>query len=1272
MKNLIPLLILENFQKKELQGTLSAVTMFIDITGFTAMTQSLMKNDKEGAEILTEIINRIFTPSIYKIYQNNGFVSTFAGDAFTSIFPIDRNSPDNAVFSAIEIQNIFKEIGKQNTKFGTYNLKVKIGLSIGKVEWRIVTSNEKNSYFFRGEVIDNAAHCESRCKAGEIIIDSSLKKATGFSVLKKSDIFFLVRPFSKKIHTQIKKQPETGYDLNPFIPKSILTLSSRGEFRSVISCFISFKEKGEFHKGLAEIISLAEDYGGYFNKIDFGDKGGVVLVLFGAPITKEQMEIRACSFALSVMEIENFICRIGLSYGVAFAGFVGSKKREEYTSLGMSVNLASRFMMKARWKEIFIDSFIFEKVKENFDVSFINNIKLKGFPEKISAYKLLKKLELTKSTSFEGNLFGREIEMEKILKHIRKIKKSKFGGIIYNEGVAGIGKSRLIHEIKQSFPSTEYHWIYMPCDAILRKSFNPVKSFLSNFFIQSEQNTPETNRLNFEEKIKMLSFLTQDEKINKELGRTKSFLGALISLFWEDSLFSQLNPKSRYLNTLYALTNLVKLLSLKKSVIIEFEDANWIDNDTLSFMEVLTQNIENFPIIIIASCRFNDDESSFSFNLQDVKESRITLRPLDKNPTKLLIEERLKKDTLIFQEIPDITFNMIWEKSQGNPFFIEQIIFYLKEKNILADDLSITGKDFEIPANINSIIVARIDKLNPELKDFTKTASVLGNNFTKKILSSMLKNVEIDKYIKDGEKENIWFSENKINHVFKNVFIRESIYELILKKDLRHFHKLAAKSIENIYKSGIENYYADLAYNYDKAEIFKNAIYYLEKAGDHEKNLYHNLVAIEYYERLISIINSQKDKNDKLKFKIILNKIELLLLIGDTELAKVELEKLNPESIKEIEQRDRYFYLSARRFMVMENFIELKKYIRQIINELETDYYKYYVEIYLLEALRYLNEVEEFEQKAFKLLDILKASNERFFESRLTNTMGIFYLNKAQYHKSKKFFKRNYEIVKDGKDKNLIQAALHSIGIVELRLGNRKVAMKYYQDAVKIAREIGSKYAESKILSDIANVHATEGDVQKAIECYEKGLDLARNIGNKVQEELILYNLGDAYYRLEKFTQALDYLYRSKNMCEKIQDLVGITFANDIIGDILFRMNKLKKAKKIYIDNLKLQKRLNDIEGIAHTYGNLGNCAKAAKQFNEAEKYYSEQQKTLAEVGDKEGEGKAFFNWAMLEIERKNPADATQKLKKALALFKACSFQIGINLAKEQMELLKK
>ena len=149
MINLIPQYIVKNNKEKRLEGHLEAVTMFIDISGFTTMTQSLMKNGDEGAEILTEIINRIFTPSIDIIYQNKGFISTFAGDAFTSIFPNDRVDVDSAIYAAVEIQKIFQQIGIQKTRFGIFELQIKIGLSLGEVEWKIIQTADMNSYYFK-------------------------------------------------------------------------------------------------------------------------------------------------------------------------------------------------------------------------------------------------------------------------------------------------------------------------------------------------------------------------------------------------------------------------------------------------------------------------------------------------------------------------------------------------------------------------------------------------------------------------------------------------------------------------------------------------------------------------------------------------------------------------------------------------------------------------------------------------------------------------------------------------------------------------------------------------------------------------------------------------------------------------------------------------------------------------------------------------------------------------------------------------------------------
>jgi len=1270
MINLIPQYIVKNHKEKRLEGHLEAVTMFIDISGFTTMTQSLMKNGDEGAEILTEIINRIFTPSIDIIYQNKGFISTFAGDAFTSIFPNDRVDVDSAIYAAVEIQKIFQQIGIQKTRFGIFELQIKIGLSLGEVEWKIIQTADMNSYYFRGKTIYRATKCEHLCSVGEIIIDNTLKKLSKGKFSEKSIGYYIVNSVPANLVIETQKIKLTQKELQPFIPDSILYLKSKGEFRSVISCFLSFQQKENFHLHLSRIIQLSNEYGGYFNKIDFSDKGGVILILFGAPISKEQMEIRACDFALEVIRTKGFYCRIGLSFGTAFTGFVGSEKRGEYTALGMAVNVAARFMMKANWTEIFLDRFIYDKIKANYHTQNLGELELKGFQFKITAFRLQKKKERSTTFVSKGKLIGRESEFEKlkkIIKPLNRTKGNKFGGVVYVEGVAGIGKSRLIKEFKMSLHRNDYNWIYMPCDAILRKSFNPVKYFLSWIFGQSEENDHESNKKNFEAKIEELLKSSKDEKLKSELVRTKSFLGALINLTWENSLYEQLDPKNKYENMLYAVTNLIKILSLEKPVIIEFEDSNFIDVDTKNLLHVLTRNVQNYPFIIISSCRYNDDHTKFSFGLNDVREARITLKSLNKEKTKELIKDKLE----IEKEIPEKTFKLIWEKSEGNPFYVEQIIFYLKEENIINNKLQITKRNIKIPTNINSVIIARIDKLNPDLKNITKKASVLGNQFTDNVLKTMTDDKHIDSFIQDGEKQNIWYSLSKANRAFQNAFIRESIYGLILKKELRNLHKSAAETFETLYNKDLKPYYADIAFNYEKAEINDKTVFYFEKAGDYAKDLYQNQAALEYYDNLLENLELQQGTIHNSILKTKLNKIELFLQQSETKMAEQELMKLKTESFPDPELKDRFHYLSAKLYTITEDYLMLKKYIGKYIADIKTRSYKNHLEIYYLDTLRFLNEVDEFEKRSRSLLKNFRNQNEHFFEGRTANILGVYHLQKANYKKALEFFQLNHKIVKKLKNKMLIRAALHNIGIVHSRLGDRQKAMKYYLDSLKIAKEIGSKSACSKLLSNIANIYSAEGKSEKAIEYYNEALDIARTIGNKMSEGLNLFNIGLAYHYLGKYEKSIKFLDQSKKICRKISDKVGITYANDTYGDNLFYLEKYEEAKKIYLENLELQKELKDAEGIAHTYGNLGNIAKSKNDFEEAENYYKLQQKTLSEIGDKEGEGKAFFNWAMIEIEREKPKMAIPKLEKALELFEACSFKMGYDLAKEQLEKIK-
>ncbi len=156
MQNFIPHFIYNQYKENNFEGEFHSITMFMDISGFTPMTEKLMNYGKEGAEVLSDILNNIFKPVVHSIYKRGGFISGFAGDALTAIFPIfHRKGAEDfsyllkPCFAALAIQKIFEKKGLQKTKFADFDLSVKVGLSGGEVHWGIVGSKQHKTYLFR-------------------------------------------------------------------------------------------------------------------------------------------------------------------------------------------------------------------------------------------------------------------------------------------------------------------------------------------------------------------------------------------------------------------------------------------------------------------------------------------------------------------------------------------------------------------------------------------------------------------------------------------------------------------------------------------------------------------------------------------------------------------------------------------------------------------------------------------------------------------------------------------------------------------------------------------------------------------------------------------------------------------------------------------------------------------------------------------------------------------------------------------------------------------
>ncbi|MEN0051826.1 MAG: adenylate/guanylate cyclase domain-containing protein, partial [Bacteroidota bacterium] len=314
MKNLIPYFIAEKLEQDEQSGRMEAYGMFVDLSGFTALTQRMTQEGVAGAEKLTIILNRIFEPLVSMVYQKGGFIPYFAGDSFTAIFPFTKSK--EAVYRLLTTAQEARGAYENEKFFGQFEIGVKVGLAHGTLEWGIV-GEERKGFYFRGEVIDRCAKAQLVAQDRQIILHSDLKQQLppeytvslveiGHYLLQENGVD---SEFVTEDHSEEKQL--TRETIEQFYPKELLQLTDVGEFRTSVSVFISF-EGLENHEQLNQFASIilekAHNFSGYFKEIDYGDKGGVIPVFFGAPVSYENNAERAIEFALSVVETlkENF------------------------------------------------------------------------------------------------------------------------------------------------------------------------------------------------------------------------------------------------------------------------------------------------------------------------------------------------------------------------------------------------------------------------------------------------------------------------------------------------------------------------------------------------------------------------------------------------------------------------------------------------------------------------------------------------------------------------------------------------------------------------------------------------------------------------------------------------------------------------------------------------------------------------------------------------------------------------------------------------------
>ena len=613
------------------------------------------------------------------------------------------------------------------------------------------------------------------------------------------------------------------------------------------------------------LIHCVYKYEGTVNEM----MGDGIMALFGAPIALEDAPQRALWSALSIhREIEKFNdqlkgirpikMRIGIHTGPVVVGTLGNDLSIEFKAVGDTVNLASRMEGLAESGTTYVTKENFRLTKNLFRFEALGKKPVKGKEKAVSVYKLLSEKgdvyrpRLGSERMIYSEMVGRDKELDKLELQVMKVINGK-GSVVNIIGEAGIGKSRLIAELKNQDIIRKVIIIEGRAISIGRNlSFHPIIDLLKEWAGIKES---DGEAIAFE---KLGSAIREiyPEKIDEVLPFVATLMGMKLSGKYAERI-KGIEGEALEKLILKNMRDLLTKASELTPLVIVMEDMHWADISSIELMELLFHLAEKQRILFINLFRPGHKETGDRL-VETVKErlpvyyTEILVQPLDEHMGEALIKNMLNIKRRYYPIVDKIA-----QRADGNPFFIEEVIHsFIDEEVVVVKD----GK-FEmteridtvvIPNTINDVVMFRIDRLEEKTRDLVKVASVIGRRFYYRILTEVAKTVEdIDNrlsYLKKIQLIRKRKRMEELEYFFNHALAQEAVYESILLQKRKELHLKVAESIEKIFCERLHEFYGMLAYHYSKGEDEDKTEDYLIKAGEEALKTSASIEALHYYQ----------------------------------------------------------------------------------------------------------------------------------------------------------------------------------------------------------------------------------------------------------------------------------------------------------------------------------------------------------------------------------------------------------------------------------------
>jgi class 3 adenylate cyclase/tetratricopeptide (TPR) repeat protein len=588
---------------------------------------------------------------------------------------------------------------------------------------------------------------------------------------------------------------------------------------------------------LEHMMEAVHRYEGTVNQV----MGDGIMALFGAPVAHEDHAVRACYAALDMQgTIRRYAeqvrrthgvtpeIRVGLNSGEVVVRAIGSDLHMDYTAVGQTTHLAARMEQLARGGTTLLTADTLRLAEGFIAAKPLGPVPIKGLEVPVEVYELtgggLLRSRLHAAAARGLTRFvGRETELEQLRQALSRAA-AGHGQIVAIVGEPGVGKSRLVWEVTHSHRT--HRWLIVQAGSVSygkATPYLPVIDLLKGYLQIEDRDDHRKVREKVTGKL-----LALDRALEPALPAFLALLGAPV----EDPQWETLDPPQRRQRTLDALKRLLLRESQVQPLLVVFEDLHWIDCETQALLESLVESLPTTRLLLLVNYRpeYEHRWGSKTYYTQ------LRLDPLPPESAEELLQALLGSDATLQR----LKTHLI-ERTEGNPFFLEESVRALVETQVLTGErgsyhLAKSLPSVQVPTAVQAVLAARIDRLPPEEKRVLQEAAVIGKDVPIALLRGVtdvpeakLRQRLVHLQAAEFLYETGLFPEPE--YTFKHALTHEVAYGSLLQERRRVLHARVVEAIERLYVDRLVEQVEPLAHHAFRGEAWEKAVTYFRQAG---------------------------------------------------------------------------------------------------------------------------------------------------------------------------------------------------------------------------------------------------------------------------------------------------------------------------------------------------------------------------------------------------------------------------------------------------------